>query len=419
MTTDAPPAPPPAVVAPADPAFAAELDRAEHELAAGQIAPAQARLLRLEASGHRETQLLFLLGLAAFASKDYPEAVRRYRAILAREPRASRVRLELARTFYEAHDWRNAERQFRFAPVVARKVDGFLAQIRRRRTFTSSFSVALAPDSNVNAGPTAENVTLYGLPFELSQDARSHSGVGLALSAQAAWTPHLSDQWRWDATASGYSRLYSHARFDEAALVLATGPHLVRERIDASLHATATRRWFAGDLYAKGYGGALEATWYLTGRTALTGTAEAGHVEYPHFAPQTGPVYSLSAGVLRALTAASYGRIGVSWGRENAQSAVFANYSIGADAGYVREFGAGITASLGGRVRLSRYDDAGAFDAKRRDEQYTLQGGLTFRKLQLRGLAPSVTVTETINDSNISLYQFRRTRVEFGLNRTF
>ena len=71
-------------------------------------------------------------------------------------------------------------------------------------------------------------------------------------------------------------------------------------------------------------------------------------------------------------------------------------------------------------MRLSRYDEAAlAFGAKRRDEQYVLQAGLTLRKLQLRGLAPSVTVTETINNSNITLYRFRRARVEFGLTRTF
>jgi hypothetical protein len=414
------------VAAPADPAFAAELSRAEQELAAGAIEPARARLLRLEASGHRETQLLFLLGMTAFVTKDYPEAIRHFRAILAREPGASRVRLELARTFYEARDWRNAERQFRFAragdlpPVVAGKVDGYLAQIRRQRTFTFGFSVALAPDSNVNAGPSAENVTLYGLPFQLDQDARASSGVGFALAAQTAWTPRLSESWRWDVTANGYSRLYTKARFDEAALVLATGPHLVRERIDASLHVTATRRWFAGDVYAKAYGGVLDATWYLTGRTALTGSAELAHVDYPSFAAQTGPVVNLSVGVLRALTAASYGRVGLSLGREDAQDSAFANRSIGLDTGYVREFGAGITASLGGRVRLSRYDEAAlAFGAKRRDEQYVLQAGLTLRKLQLRGLAPSVTVTETINNSNITLYRFRRARVEFGLTRTF
>ena len=41
------------------------------------------------------------------------------------------------------------------------------------------------------------------------------------------------------------------------------------------------------------------------------------------------------------------------------------------------------------------------------------------RRLQVKGFAPSVTVTETFNDSNITLYRFRRTRLEFGLTRNF
>lgn len=406
--------------------YGADLARAQQLIAAGAPGEARALLLRLEAGGHRDSQVLFLLGMAALAQGDNPEAIRRFRAILAREPNAGRVRLELARAFFAAGDWRNAERQFRFAragklPVAAqRKVDGYLAEIRRRRTFTFGFSVALAPDTNVNAGPSADNVTLYGLPFELSKDARASSGVGAALAAQAAWTPRLSRDWRWDFTANGYTRQYANARFDEAGVVLATGPHLVRNRIDASLHATATRRWYAGDVYAQGLGGALDATWYLTGRTALTGSAELAHIEYPHFAAQSGPVVNLGLGVLRSLTPSSLGRVGVAWGREAADAAVFANHSYGLDAGYVREFGAGITINLGARLRLSRYDAAAAaFGTRRRDEQYVVQGGVVLRRVQVKGFAPSVTVTETINDSNITLYRFRRTRVEFGLTRNF
>lgn len=416
----------PGLAAKTEPGYAAQIARAERLIAAGSPAEARAVLLQLEAAGRHDSQLLFLLGMAAMAQNDHSEAIRRFRAILAREPTAVRVRLELARAFFAAGDWRNAERQFRFARagnipvVVQRKVDGYLVQIRRLRTFSFGFSVSVAPDTNVNAGPSTDNVTLYGLPFELSQDARASSGVGMALAVQAAWTPRLSRDWRWDFAASGYTRLYTRARFSEAAVVLATGPHLVRDRIDASLHATSTRRWYAGDTYAQGLGGAVDATWYLTGRTALTGSAELSQVDYPHFTAQSGPVARLAVGVLRSLTPASLGRVGLSWGREAADDPAFANRSIGLDAGYVREFGAGITVNLGARVRQSRYDVAvEAFGAKRRDEQYVVQGGLVLRRLQVKGFAPSVTVTETFNDSNITLYRFRRTRLEFGLTRNF
>ena len=418
------PAGPPST-ATAEPGYATQIARAERLIAAGSPAEARAVLLRLEEAGHHDSQSQFLLGMAAMAQDDHAEAIRRFRAILAREPKAVRVRLELARAFFAAKDWRNAERQFRFAragnlPAAAqRKVDGYLAQIRRERTFSFGFSVAVAPDTNVNAGPSAENVTLYGLPFKLSQDARASSGVGMALAAQAAWTPHLSRAWRWDVAASGYTRQYQRARFSEAAAVLAAGPHLVRDRIDASLHATATRRWYAGDTYAQGLGGTVDATWYLSGRTALTGSAELSHVDYPHFAAQSGPVVNLAVGALRSLTPASLGRIGLSWGREVADDPVFANYSYGVDAGYVREFGGGITVNLGARVRLSRYDAPSALGDKRSDQQYVVQGGLVLRRLQVKGFAPSVSVTETFNDSNITLYRFRRTRLEFGLTRNF
>ena len=53
--------------------------------------------------------------MIAVQEKDYATAVHYLRAILVREPKALRVRLELARTFYLQHDYDNAERQFRLA----------------------------------------------------------------------------------------------------------------------------------------------------------------------------------------------------------------------------------------------------------------------------------------------------------------
>jgi len=60
-----------------------------------------------------------------------------------------------------------------------------LTAIEARRDLTLSFSASIAPDSNINGATDATSVSLYGLPFTLSDDARRQSGVAASLGMSA------------------------------------------------------------------------------------------------------------------------------------------------------------------------------------------------------------------------------------------
>ncbi len=412
--------------APSHPDYIEMRESAERMLAQGQTADAREALLALEAKGHRDSQLAFLLGMAALMAKDHGEAIRRFRDILAREPEAVRVRLELARSFYEKRDYRNAERQFQLVRAgnlpgaVRKKVDAYLATIRRERTFTFDLSIGVAPDTNVNASPSVDQVSLFGLPFALSPDAKAKSGIGLAVGSQINWSPHVSKQLRWDVIGSGFTRRYAEARFSETVLAAATGPRLVREPFELSMHAKLSRRWFGGKPYAQSQGADVDGRYYMSGRTALTGSFELGRLRYPEVPAQNGSFFSMSAGALHALGPTSFGRLAMSYGRENARDKAFASGSVRLEGGYAREFGRGITVNLAGAVRLTDYDrPLLAFGATRKDRQYVAQAGILSRRIQFLGFAPTLTLTQMINDSSIPLYKFKRTRSEIGLTRTF
>ena len=119
--------------------------------------------------------------------QDFTGAIFWFRQLLAENPSAVAVRLELARAFYLAKDYDNAERQIRFvmasdlSPSVTREMDQFLYKIRMERGWSYNLSVAAAPDTNLNAGPSIRNVEIFGLPFQLSDNARRQSGVGASI----------------------------------------------------------------------------------------------------------------------------------------------------------------------------------------------------------------------------------------------
>ena len=58
-------------------------------------------------------------------------------------------------------------------------INRFLAAISSRKRLSTSVALAVATDTNVNAATNEESVEIFGLPFQLNEDARASSGVGL------------------------------------------------------------------------------------------------------------------------------------------------------------------------------------------------------------------------------------------------
>ena len=148
-------------------------------------------------------------------------------------------------------------------------------------------------------------VTLYGLPFDLSQDARQRSGVGVAVNGTVEWAPRLSAASRLRLGASLQRRDYSGARFDDMTAAVYGGPRITTRRWDVSLLATANHRWYAAQPYETALGGRLTATYYPSSRLALTTDVAGQSVDFATATYETGPVISLGETVLYALTPSS------------------------------------------------------------------------------------------------------------------
>ena len=158
----------------------------------------------------------FLHGWIALRRGDWQIAIDRFRAMLARNPDLPRVRLDLAFAYFQAGEDRNAAYHFRLAlgdkdlpPVVRARALAFLDRIRRRKSWSITGSLALAPDSNINAATGARQVALFGLPAQLSEDARRTSGVGLSASILGGYEGRISEALRFRTVAGLQTRTYA------------------------------------------------------------------------------------------------------------------------------------------------------------------------------------------------------------------
>lgn len=403
---------------------------AEKAIVAGDSERAGELLARLDGRPGLDraeaNQVQFLLGLLAMAAKDYGEAARRFHRVLVDEPRNVRVRLELGRAYYLANDFDNAQRQFLLARAgkvpreVRLNIDRFLGAIRARRTFTFNLTFSVARDSNLNAGPATDTVTLYGLPFQLSQSAQANSGVGLGIQAGAEFAPRIGHKLRWRLGTQLFRAQYRDTQFDDMTLGLYSGPHLTVKKWDFNLTGAVSRRWYGDRVYSNGWAASADATWFLTGHFGLGLAVAANHTAYPQNPLQDGPGKAGTLSFFYTPGPATFMRGAVTIGRQDAAIDAYAFRSNQFSVNLTHDFPGGFTVGLApSYTRLGYVAPLAAFGVVRTDHQLSGQVSVMNRKIDWGGLTPRVAYTYTHNQSTISLYQFNRSRLEFGVTRLF
>lgn len=392
----------------------------------GRIDEAEALLKRLRQRNPHDEQLLFLTGIVAMTRDDNRHAIRIFRSILIDNPGAVRVRLELARAFFLDKDYLNADRQFRLARAgshpaeVIANIDQYLYAIREAKDWSYSLSVAMAPDTNLNAGTSSREVSLYGLPFELSEDARKHSGVGLSAEGAVEFAPRIGAHTRLRLGLAAQRREYSGNDFDDMGLAAYAGPRLVSSRWDVSVLATGFKRWYGAKPLVHALGGRIEATYYLTPDLGLSGGLAAQALDHARDDARDGALYSANLGLFHPLGSTSAISVKTAANRQTARDPAYANWSVNGSVAYFRELPAGFTVSFQPTFGLTRYDGVlPVLGEKRMDRSVSGELTLLNRHLVLSRFTPRVAYTLTRQWSSIPLYGFTRHRVEIGLVTVF
>ena len=317
-------------------------------------------------------------------------------------------------------------RQFQFAvagdppPAVLANIKHYMAAIREAKSVSYNFGIAVAPDTNLNTGSSAREVTLFGLPFDLSDDARRRSGVGLALEAGGEWAPAIGTGKRLRIGVSGQRREYSGSGFDDMTAAAYAGPRLVSGKLDLSLLGTGYKRWYGARPYNWAMGGRAEATYYLTPRLAISGAASAQRLRFRSARARDGRLVSLSGGAFYALTSSSGITVKGGVSRQTARIGPYSNWSGFAAAGYFRDLPIGFSVYVEPSFSLARYDEALlGFGRRRSDRTQSVLMTVLNRHIVLSRFTPRISYTWTRQDSSIALYQFTKNRIEIGLATVF
>jgi outer membrane protein len=399
---------------------------AEQLMLEGRLAEADAILDARLLERPSDIEARFLKGMLAEARKDNRRAIRIFRSILIDQPKATRVRLELARAFYLVNDYGNALRQFQFALAsdppeeVATNIRHYIGAIRRAKSISYNVGISIAPDSNLNTGSSAREVSLFGLPFDLSEEARQRSGVGVSLEAGGEWAPSIGRSTRFRMGIDARRRDYSGAKFDDMTVAAYAGPRVLAGKWDMSLLGTAYQRWYGAKPYNRAFGLRAEASYYATGRLAISAATSAQVVRHHLARERDGLLTSVNAGAYYALTSSSAATLKTGVSRNAARVDPYSSWSAFAAAGYFRELPMGFSVYVEPSYSVAHYDaPLAAFGKIRSDSTSSLLLTVLNRHLVLSRFTPRVSFTWTHQGSSIPLYGFTRKRLEVGFTTEF
>ena len=352
-----------------------------------------------------------------------PGSVRCWRAIPICPGCASTWRgpiLMRARTATRGYHFRLALGAKDLPAIVRARALAFLDQIRRRKTWSVTGSLAVLPDSNINAATSARLVDLFGLPARLSEDARQTSGVGLSANISGGYEGRISQDLRFRVGGGLRTRTYGESDFNDRLLSLRAGPRFLFEKFDLRTELTSRFRWLAGESYSRATGVELSSDWLMAPTWRLSASVGGERISYDTFLGD-GHSYGTYLGLSHAVAKATLLRADTSFRREILDREAYSWRAFTLGVSVKREFPRGFVLSAGPSYRWREYGaPLPVFGPKARlDRTLAGQVKVSNRHVSLFGFMPEVTIRHERRDSNIQLYDYERTVGEVGMVRTF
>lgn len=409
------------------------LAKASDLVAQHQFADAQPMIAALSALPAYNVQTNFLSGYIAVESGDTKAAIRHFRTALAADPKATRIRLELARALMLEGKRGAADYNFRLAaqdadlpPEIAATIRTSRGLLRDTREWHLSTQFGLAPDTNITNGTNAQTVDLiYGnqtIPLTLDANARRRSGLGQTGSLSAGWRGRLGETLALLVDLDGQGTNYDGSEADDFTGQLAIGPELkLSETVQLSAQAIGSRRWFGGVLASTQFGTriGLQADIGRTQRIGLT--LDGRHTNSALNADYSGWNLGAYATYERVMMRTMVASATVFARTDMLASKAYSSREVGVNLGIGGELRHGINAGVSGGVSRAVFDaPLLAFSPDpRKDWRFNARVYLGLRSIRVWGFSPSVTYSYSRNGASLPLYQSERSRFAFELARYF
>jgi len=391
--------------------------------------PAQAErildLLSRDPSPQMRSEALFRLAKLLAKEGKKTEAAAMLRHVIDDNPQAAPPRLELASLLHQMGDASAALKQLHALGTldlplnVARFVDRMSASLKASRPFSFQLELALAPDTNINRATKSETLGTVLGDFTFDEESKAKSGVGAAARGFVQGRLSLSSNIDLKAHGSIDASVYRHREFNDISLELAAGPEFQIGAARIGVEAGGGQQWYGKHSYQRSL--RLSSSAWLkvdsVSQLRLDGAARWSKNQVNRL--QDGRGFSAAARYERALSPQLTISVGAGFDRFSAQEDAYSTRSWTATANLYQDIGR-VTLDAGVDLGGLRADDRLTILPNARDDKLIrLHLGTVFRQLNVGGFSPTIRLVMERNRSSVEYYDYKRTRTEFGISRSF
>jgi len=180
--------------------------------------------------------IMFWVGTSAMEVGETQLAIRKFKEMLAIDPKLHRVRLELATTYFTTGRYDEARRELEIVqaaappPGVQKNIEKLLAAIEKA-TKKVSWNVRLSQgvilDNNINAGPNSRKVLWNNVDLALDETSSRLADEGHVTNFMGNVLYDIGEKNRlmWNTTVSFYNLMYiEYSEFNYMSTDVTTGP---------------------------------------------------------------------------------------------------------------------------------------------------------------------------------------------------
>lgn len=409
------------------------LSKAESLIHARQYQAALPLVEALRQVPELQMQHRFLAGYIAIETGDVKGAIRQFRSILDENPGQTRVRLELARAYLMTGKEASADYHFRLAQndenlpdEIARTIRNTRSILRDQRIWRFSFDFGFAPDTNINGATNAETIDInFGpikLPLQLDENARERSGIGQSAGFSGGIRAKVDDRLALLFDADSKIINYKGKSADDIVVQIAAGPELRIARYSSiSLQAVGLQRWYGGRLATREYGGRFGYQQALSEGQRVGIELDVRRTEseissaYSGWQLGANATYEQLVGKSLIASASVFAR------RDLLNADAYSSFNYGVNLGIGGELPLGLNAGVSASISRSEFDAPLLLYSteNRQDWRGFARAYLGSRKVKFLGFSPSIDYNYSRVDSNYSLYEMTRHRVNFKFARYF
>ncbi len=350
-------------------------------------------------------------------------AINGYRQVIAKEPKMSVARLNLAMALYvnrqsmAARDQLTRLQSEQLPKPVAETVKQIIARIDREEDWQFDVNFYYRQENNINNAPEQSKMDYQGGQLTFQPPEKAH-GLHLAFGAKKRF--NLNDNLYTNLQLNADSDFFwDNHPYDDLSLRTGVGFGYQTAKFNAEIQPFIKKRFYGTQPYSLTAGAGGHFSYQLSPRWKLSNHWEWSYETFNQRKFLNGQRHFIGLSALYIPSPQQYWSAGINYYNSQAKYQEDQFYRTGMFIGWGQEWPKGLSSNLTLSAGRRHYDGVDFFNIKRADKEYTARLSLWHRGIHYLGITPRLVWSYNKTDSNHFYYKKQENTVNLEFSKAF